>query len=451
MDAEIPITLAQLVIMFALLFANSFFVAAEFALVSVRRTRIEELIAHGNVMAQTVKHVIHDPDRFIAATQLGITIASLGLGWIAEPALAHLIEPLFKFLPLGWIAPSAHLVAASAIAFTLITFLHVVVGELAPKSVALAYPEQMALWVAQPTVLFENLFRPAIWTLNGAGNGLLRLIGLRRPTGHQLVHSVEELKMLVSASTASGELAPREKVMLHNVFEFDDKLAREVMIPRPEMITLEECTTVADFLRTFSDASHSRFPIYAGSIDNITGFIAIKDVLRAIASQGAPALAQPIRAFARAAFFIPETKRIGALFAEMQTQKIQLAIVIDEFGGTAGMITLEELIEEIVGNVQDEFAHEPPLVQTIDEHTLQIDALMRVEEANEQLGLGLPENAEYSTVAGYVLHTLRRIPKPGEQLVVGQHKLTVTLMQGPKIEQIRVTRLMNPSGEDNAA
>ncbi|MBM3130495.1 MAG: HlyC/CorC family transporter [Chloroflexi bacterium] len=441
MDAEIPITSARLVLMFALLFANGFFVAAEFSLVSVRRTRIEELIAHGNLTAQTVKHVIHDPDRFIAATQLGITIASLGLGWIAEPALAHLIEPIFGFLPESIIAPSAHLVAAGALAFVLITFLHVVVGELAPKSIALAYPERTALWVARPTILFENLFRPAIWALNGTGNGLLKLIGLRRPTGHQLVHSVEELKMLVSASMDSGELQPREKEMLHNVFAFDDKSAREVMIPRPDLITVAEDTTIAEFLQTFSETSHSRFPIYAGSIDNITGFIAIKDVLRAIASRGASALDQTVGAFVRAVLFVPETKHIGALFAEMQTQQAQIAIVIDEFGGTAGMITMEELVEEVVGSLQDEFTHEPPPIRTIDERTTQIDAQMRVEEANAQLHLALPEDEDYTTVAGLVLYTLRHIPKEGEHLIVGNLKLTVTQMDGPKIEQIQVTRL----------
>jgi CBS domain containing-hemolysin-like protein len=440
MNPEIAPLLGQLAAVVALLLMNGFFVAAEFALVSVRRTRVEELIATGNQSAAIVKRAIQDPDRFIAATQLGITIASLGLGWIAEPALAHLIEPIFMALPSQWVGPSAHIVAASAVAFALITFLHVVIGELAPKSIALAYPEQTALRVAQLTILFENLFRPAIWLLNGTGNGLLKLIGLRRPTGHQLVHSVEELKMLVSASTDSGELEQHEKEMLHNVFEFDDKLARDVMIPRPEVIAVAEDTTIADFLQTFSETSHSRFPIYTSNVDNVTGFVAIKDVLRTIASQGAPALDQPVRALARPALFVPESKHIGALFAEMQAQRTQIAIVIDEFGGTAGMITMEELIEEIVGNLQDEFTREMPLVQAVDAHTLQLDAQLRVEEANEQLNIYLPENEAYTTIAGFILHTLRRIPKEGEQLVVGKMKLTITGMSGPKIEKVLITQ-----------
>ena len=435
------LTVVKLASVAALIFANAFFVAAEFALVSVRRTRIEELIADGNANARTVKRVIHDPDRFIAATQLGITIASLGLGWIGEPALAHLIEPAFRYLPDAWIAPAAHTVAATAIAFTLITFLHVVIGELAPKSVALAYPEQTALVVARPTVIFENLFRPAIWALNGAGNGLLKLVGLHRPAGHQLVHSVEELKMLVSASTASGELEPHEKEMLHNVFEFEDRLVRELMIPRTAMTAVDENTTIAEFLQTFSEVRHARYPIYTHSVDNITGFIAIKDVLRAIASQGAIALDATVKALARPALYVPEVKRVGRLFAEMQNQKIQIAIVIDEFGGTAGMVTLEDLVEQIVGRLGDEVAPAESPVETIDEHTTQIDAQLQVEEVNTQLGIHLPESDGYETVAGFILHALRHIPREGEQIKLDNLKFTITGMNGPKIERVLITRL----------
>jgi len=423
-----------------LIVANGFFVAAEFALVSVRRTRIEELIAAGNRAARTVKHVINDPDRFIAATQLGITIATLGLGWIGEPALAHLIAPLFHFLPAAWASPATHAVAATAIAFTIITFLHVVIGELAPKSVALAYPEKTSAWVAAPTLLFEKLFRPIIWVLNGAGNRLLRLFGLRRPTGHQLVHSVEELKMLVSASTDSGELEPHEEKMLQRVFEFDDKLVREVMIPRTEVIAIEQETSIAEFLQTFSDYPFARFPMFSDNIDKINGFLAIKDVLRTISSQGAGALEEKVKTLARQALFVPESKRIGALFAEMKTHKTAVAIVIDEFGGTAGMVTGDQLIAEIVGHVGDELTADQSAIETIDEKTAQIDAQMRIDEANEELGIDLPEHDSYETVAGLMLFHLKRIPKEGESFKIANVKLTVIHMLGPKIERIQVTR-----------
>ncbi len=433
--------LFQIIAIAFLLLTNSFFVAAEFALVSVRRTRVEELIAGGSSAALTVKRAIQDPDRFIAATQLGITIASLGLGWIAEPTLAHLIEPAFAFLPTAWVAATTHAVAASAVAFAFITFLHVVIGELAPKSVALAYPEKTALWVARPTVIFENLFRPAIWLLNGTGNTMLRLIGLRRPTGHQLVHSVEELKMLVSASADSGELTGREKEMIHNVFEFGDLRVREVMTPRPDMITIEEQTTIGEFLKTYSVNIHSRYPVYSGTIDNITGSLGIKDVLLEFASKGVEAFNETIRASVRPATFVPGTNRVGRLYAEMQSQAIQVAIVIDEFGGTAGMVTQEHLTEQIVGRLRDELVEELPRVETIDEKTVQVDAQIRVELANEELGLALPTSDDYETLSGFILYSLRRIPKEGDQFKTGNLKITITRMDGPKIEKVLVTRL----------
>jgi CBS domain containing-hemolysin-like protein len=423
-----------------LILANAFFVAAEFALVSVRRTRIEELVAQGNVTARTVKLVIHDPDRFIAATQLGITIASLALGWIGEPAVAHLIEPLFGLAPESILPRATAGAIATVIAFALITFLHVVIGELAPKSVALNFPEQSALVVAPPMVLFENIFRPAIWALNGTGNWLLKRIGLNRPTGHQLVHSVEELKMLVSASTASGELKPVEREFAERAFDFADRQVGEVMIPRTLMMAVEETATIQDFLDRFAQVSHSRFPVYSGTLDNIVGFVWVKDVLRAMA-KGPDARQQPITSILRPALYVPATKAIGALFGEMQRQKVQLAIVLDEYGGTAGMVTIEELIEEVVGRVSDELAITAPSLRRLDEGQIEADAMLRVEEANELLNLELPESDDYETLAGLLMTRTGRVPKEGDSARIGNLRLTVTKMHGPKIEKILLTRL----------
>jgi len=440
MDAEILPLLGQLGAVALLLFINGFFVSVEFAYITASRPRLAQLAAEGDSNATLASRLMLDTDRLLAVSQIGVTMASLGIGWVGESAAEQVIHRTLAFIPGVWsnaLAQGIGLVAA----FASITALHIVLGEQAPKIVAIQTAERFAMLSARAVALCDMLLRPFVVALDAATSAVVQLVGMQPLGAHQTIYTVDELKQLVSETQQHGELEPREKQMLHNVFEFDDKLAREVMIPRPEMIAVEEHITIAEFLQTFSQASHSRFPIYAGSIDNITGFIAIKDVLRAIAARGAPTLEQPVSAFARTAFFIPETKHIGALFAEMQAQKIQLAIVIDEFGGTAGMITLEELIEEIVGNVQDEFAHESPLAQTIDEHTIQIDALMRIEEANEQLCLQLPTSDEYSTVAGFILSTLRRIPKPGEQLVVGKYKLTISQMDGPKIEKILITRL----------
>ncbi len=423
-----------------LIFANAFFVAAEFALVSVRKTRIEELVAQGNASARTVKHVIHDPDRFIAATQLGITIASLALGWIGEPAIAHLIEPLFGFVPESFLSQATAAAIATIIAFSIITFLHVVIGELAPKSVALNYPEQSSLVVARPMVLFENIFRPAIWALNGTGNWLLALIGLNRPTGHQLVHSVEELKMLLSASTAGGELEPVERDFAERAFEFADRQVSEVMIPRTSMTAVEDTATIQDFLDLFARVSHSRFPMYNDTLDNIIGFVWVKDVLRAMA-KGPSARQELLKSIMRSALYVPATKEIGALFGEMQKQKIQLAIVLDEYGGTAGMVTIEELIEEVVGPVSDELASTAPAFRRLEDGHIEAEGSASVEDANELLNLELPESDDYETLAGLVLTRMGRVPKEGDSTRVGSIKLTVTKMRGPKIEKILLMRI----------
>lgn len=440
MDADLVPLLVQILAVALLLFTNGFFVSVEFAYVTASRPRLAQLAANGNANAALANRLLSDTDRLLAVSQIGVTMASLGLGWVGESVAEQVIQRALAFIPGMWSNALAQGIGL-IVAFASITALHIVLGEQAPKIVAIQTAERFAVLSARIVQWCDALLRPFVVILDAATSAVVQWIGIQPLGAHQTIYTVDELKQLISETQQRGELEPREREMLHKVFEFNDKLTREVMIPRPDMITVEENTTIAEFLQTFSTNSHSRFPIYAGSIDNIIGFIAIKDVLRAMAVQGARALEHKVSAFARTAYFVPETKHIGTLFTEMQAQKIQLAIVIDEFGGTAGMITLEELIEEIVGSVQDEFAHEPPLVQPIDAYTLQIDAQMRVEEANEQLRLGLAESDEYTTIAGYILHTLRRIPKEGEQLVVGDLRVTVTRMQGPKIEQVRVTRL----------
>lgn len=438
MEAGLVPDLLRILAVIVLVLANGFFVAAEFSLVRVRPTRVDELIAKGNITARIVRRAIDDPDRFIAATQLGITIASLGLGWLGEPAVAHLIEPLLTWLPGSWIGVTAPAISA-AIAFSLITFLHVVLGELAPKSVALQYPEETAFTVAKPTVFFENLFRPVIWLLNGTGNLILRTVGLQAPPGHQRVHSVEELKMLVTASEREGVIEAEDREMIHRAFEFSERQVHEVMIPRIDIVGLESTATVADLLRVFQKHSHARFPIYEENLDNIIGVVAIKDVLRCLA-ENPQCFDQPLRDLIRPPYFVPESKPIGDLLAEMRRQQRQMAVVIDEFGGTAGIVTAEELVEEIVGRLSDELAKEPPAVETIDEHTFQIDAGQRVDEVNEELHLNLPEADEYETIAGFVLHNLRRIPKEGEQFKYDNLRVTITAMKGPKIEKVLITK-----------
>jgi len=439
MNPEITTVIMQFVAMLILLIANGFFVSVEFAYVTVPRPRIDQLAAKGNTAAMRVQHLLADTDRVLAASQIGVTIASLGLGWVGENLAGELIRIAFSGNP-ALANGIAHGIGL-AIAFAFITSAHVVFGEQAPKIVALQSADRFALFSVRAVALVDLLLRPIVALLDNATSVIVRLLGVQPVGAHQTVYSVDELKQLIAETQQSGALEPREKEMLHNVIEFDDKLVREVMIPRPEMIAVGEETTIADFMQTFSATGHTRFPIYSNTIDSITGFLSIKDVLRAISTEGATALDQTAQALARSALFVPESKTIGHLLAEMQSRKIQLAVVIDEFGGTSGMVTLEELLEEIVGRLGDELGEEALQVETIDERTTQIDAQLRVEEVNEQLGAHLPESEDYQTIAGYILHALRRIPKEGDQMRVDNLKLTITAMKGPKIEKVLITRL----------
>jgi CBS domain containing-hemolysin-like protein len=428
--------LAKLLAVAALVFANGFFVAAEFSLVSVRRTRVDELVAQGHRAARIVRHAIDDPDRFIAATQLGITVASLGLGWIGEPALAHLVEPALAWLPGEWIGVASHSVAVG-LAFLIITFLHVVLGELAPKSIALQYPEETAFVVARPTVFTENVFRPLIWLLNGTGNAVLRLVGLQAPAGHERLHSAEELKMLVAASKQGGALQADQATMLQRVFEFAEREAYEVMVPRTELVGVERQATIRQFLQIFKEESHARFPVYEEDIDNIVGIVSVKDVLRCVADDP-DCLDQRVETLARPMLEVPETGQVADLLQRMRAEQIQMALIIDEYGGTAGVVTMEQLVEEIVGRMSDELFKGKSPIRRLPDGGYQIDAQMRVDEVNETLGWSLPENDEYETVAGFLLFRMRRVPQEGETCTYKGWHFRISRMKGPKIEEVIV-------------
>jgi CBS domain containing-hemolysin-like protein len=440
MNPELSTLLIQFAAMLVLLLLNAFFVSVEFAYVAVPRPRIQRLAASGNPAAVLVQRLLADTDRVLAASQIGITMASLGLGWVGENAASELIRYLFASAP-----PVLQSAVAQAIglviAFGLITSLHIVVGEQAPKIIALNAADRIALSSARIVAIFDWLLRPFVALLDNATEAVVRLMGYPPIGAHHTIYTVDELKQLITETQQTGELEVRERQMLHNVFAFGARLVREVMTPRVEMTAVDEHTTIGEFLQTYRAAPHERFPVYVKNIDNITGFVSIKDVLRALAEDGEEVRGKPIKTLSRPATFVPETKRVGRLFAEMQSQATQLAIVIDEYGGTAGMVTLEELIEEIVGRLGDELAHEPPSVEMIDERSVQVDAQLRIGEVNEQLGLDLPESADYETIAGYVLDMLHHIPKEGEQFKVANVRFTVTRMDSLRIEKVLITRL----------
>lgn len=426
-----------------LVLANGFFVAAEFSLVSVRRTRIAELAAHGNSSAEAVQEAISNPDRVIAATQLGITLASLGLGWIGEPALAGLIYPLVVLFPANLQSEVSHTISA-VIAFSFITFMHVVVGELAPKSIALQDPERTSLAVARPTLWTERLFKPAIWLLNGTGNALLRLVGVKPASGHELVHSVEELKMLVTASAAGGVVEADEREMLHAIFDMGELVVRQVMIPRTEIVAVEADMPLQEIIQLISQSTYTKFPVYDDSLDQILGIVHIKDLLNAM--QNPDYNRYIARDFIREALYVPDTIPVSALLRQFRQNRQHIAIAMDEFGGTSGLVTLEDLLEEIVGEVSDPFDVIHPDISPQPDGSVMIDGFTLIEEVNEQLGINLHE-PDYDTIAGYMLGKLKRIARLNDTIEVDNVRLQVEELDGMRIARVSLTRLEDSSAE----
>lgn len=441
MEQSLALDLLGLIAIIVLVLANGFFVAAEFSLVSVRRTRIAELVARGNASAVSVKKAIENPDQVIAATQLGITLSSLGLGWVGEPALSHFIEPVVALFPQAVQSELSHSISA-AISFTIITFLHVVVGELAPKSIALQDPERTSLLVAGPTLWSERIFKPAIWALNGAGNALLRLVGVEPAAGHELVHSVEELKMLVSASAESGVVQADESEMLQAVFDFREMLVRQMMIPRTEIVAVEGNTPLEEIIPLISQSTYTKFPVYEDDLDHIIGIVHVKDLLSSMQSPDCEGCVA--RKIAREPIFVPETASVNGLLHHFRMNRQHIAIVMDEFGGTAGLVTLEDLLEEIVGEVSDPFDNDQPEFQNLPDGSISIDGLTLIDEVNDQLGLELSE-PDYDTIAGYVLGKLSRIPQLNDIVEGDGVSLRVDEMDGMRIARVELTRLGTPT------
>jgi len=439
MNEEILFNFLRLGAVLLLVLANGFFVAAEFALVSVRRTRITTLVADGNTRALWVKKAIDDPDRFIAATQLGITLASLGLGWVGEPALSGLILPMIAWLPVEIESAVSHSISAG-LAFSIITFLHVVVGELAPKSIALQNPEKTSLAVAKPTVWTERIFKPIIWLLNGAGNALLRFAGVKPASGHELVHSVAELKMLVKASAVEGMVEVDAEEMLHAVFDFGDLLVRQVMIPRTEMIAIPADAMAMDILDLATQNPFTKFPVYGDNMDQILGIVHLKDLIPVLRDNGDNS--RSARDLMRDAIFIPETARVSTLLHFFRMHRRHIAIVLDEYGGTAGIVTLEDLLDEIVGEVSDPFDQEQDILPLPDGSAL-VDGLTLIEDVNEHFNLSLID-PHYDTIAGYMLGKLERLAQVGDVVITDGIRLRVEDLDGFRIAKISIQPLTNP-------
>src|SRR5919199_115147 len=382
----------------ALILLNAFFVAAEYGLVTSRRTRIEELVHQGNRRARRVLGVVSDPPRFIAAMQLGVTLTSLGIGALGEHALTKAFDPVMAT------------VLAVILAYLLLTFFHVVIGELVPKGVALGHSESTALAVAAPVRAFFTLFWPLIWVLQQSTNFVLRLLGLDPPGAETEVHSEAELKMLLNVSTERGEIEQDEQEMLYKVFDFADKEASDVMVPRPEVVALSVDLPSEECLRAVMESPFTRYPVYKDSLDDIVGILHVRDLFRAISEHGGIAEVS-LGELVRPPHMVPETKDLAALLYDFRRTKEHMAIVIDEYGAMEGIVTLEDLVEEIVGEIEDEFDLPDESVERLDDRTIRIDGTFPIDDFNEQFRVELPSE-DYHTVAGFVFGQLGRAAEP---------------------------------------
>jgi CBS domain containing-hemolysin-like protein len=349
---------SQISLVLLFVFLNGFFVAAEFALVAVRKTRIEELVKKGNTRAKLVQKAIPHLDTYISATQFGITLSSLALGWIGEPAIARFLEPLLHaYLPSSAAVITSHGVAFT-IAFSIITFLHIVLGELAPKSIALQKPEQTSLLIIAPLTLFATVFRPFVALLNGAGGLVLRLIGFPLPDGHTTVHSEEEIKLILTESAQQGAIEKEEAEMVRGALRFDDVPVSHVMIPRQDMIAFDIHTPLKEAIQKAEKNLHSRFPVYKDSIDTIVGFVHIKELYKRAFTEAKKEGTLAATPLIRTILKVPETHFIDDVLLAMRKRRVHIAIVQNTEGKTAGVVTLEDILESLVGEIQDEF--EPP-------------------------------------------------------------------------------------------
>ena len=421
--------------LFALVLANGFFVAAEFSIVTVRKTRIDQLIAEGHRGARAVRRAVSTPDRYIAATQLGITMASLGLGWIGEPALASIVEPSFAFLPARVAATTAHSISV-AIAFTLITAVVLVFGELTPKWIAFERSEATAMWTVKPLELFMRVLWPFIRLVHVSAQTIVTAMGLRGGDRNAMVHSEEELKMLVTASQEAGVLEEQEEQMLHRVFGFADLIAQQVMVLRTELIAFAVDTTLADLVPMIARERHTRYPVYRADLDDVAGMLHLTDVLSALATADRPAATAG--SLARETLTVPETLGADDLLAEMRRRRVREALVIDEYGGTAGLVTFESLMERIIGEVPG-MAGTAPRISARPDGSVDLDGLTLVTDVNEQFALHI-DAGTFKTVGGYALGRLGRRARVGDEFEIEGRRMRVEALDGLRVAKVWLSK-----------
>jgi len=419
----------ELLAVAGLILLNAFFVAAEYGLVTSRRTRIMELEHQGNKRARSVLRITADPPRFIAAMQLGVTIASLAIGALGEQVLAREFE--------SWVAS----ILAVIFALLIITYLEVVIGELVPKGIALGHPERTALAVSTLVRLFFTAFRPLIWLLQESTNVILRVLRLEPPGAEHEAHSEAELRMLLSSSAEQGEIEQEEQEMVYKVFDFADKEVADVMVPRPEVVAISIALPPEEALQAVLDSPYTRYPVYRESLDDIVGTLHIRDLVAALHDRGIASV--DLEELVRPAYMVPETKDLAALLTEFRRTNNHLAVVIDEYGQMEGIVTLEDLLEEIVGEIEDEFDLPDETIERIDDRTVRIDGTFPIDDFNEEFHLDLPHE-DYHTMAGFVFGELGRAAEPGDSVAHDGIRFEVDSLEGQRIDRLKVTFAPKP-------
>ncbi|EJV86856.1 hemolysin family protein [Bacillus mycoides] len=422
-------------IVIVLIALTAFFVAAEFAIVKVRNSRIDYLIAKGNNRAISVKTIITNLDEYLSACQLGITVTALGIGWSGKPALKHMFDVLFA----NWNVPTQLAdILAIILVFLFITFFHVVVGELAPKTFAIQKAEQVSFFVAKPLILFYRIAFPFIWILNGSARLITKFLGLKPPKGHDEVHSEEELRLLVSESYKNGEINQSEYKYVNKIFEFDDRIAKEIMVPRTEMNILNKEMPAEEALQKMSHEKYTRYPVVDGDKDHVIGFVNFKDIFTDFVKHRVVS-EKTVEQYIRPIILVIESIPIHDLFLKMQRERTHIAILIDEYGGTSGLVTVEDILEEIVGDIQDEFdTDEQPEIQQVSETKTILEGKVLVSEVNALLGLTIDDD-DVDTIGGWILTKNIEISE-GDTIEIENYKFCVKKLDGHYIKRLEVTK-----------
>ena len=434
--------IAKIIAALLLVAMNAFFVLAEFAIVKVRRTRLEELAKQGNRMAKSALKIVHNLDSYLSAIQLGITLASLALGWLGEPAVARLIAPVIGRAT-AYNVVLTHTVSF-AVAFAFITLLHVVLGELTPKSIAIQKSERMSLLVAYPLLIFHKLTYPVVHVFNRIAALCLKLVDMTPGENQENAHTEEELRMIVNASHSDGILNDTEGQILDNIFSFSNKSVREVMAPRTDMVCLYLDDSYEDSVKIVMETAFTRFPLCRTNKDNIIGMIHMRDILE---NEIRGNRAKELEKLAKEALFVPETMNISNLMQLMRKRHIHLAVVVDEYGGTAGLISLEDILEEIVGDIHDEYDEiELPDIKEIEPSVYEINGQTPQTEVEKLLNINL-NNQEDETIGGYVFSLLGRKPEQGDAVLVNGYKFEVTSVDHIRIDKLKVSRISTLGGQ----